>query len=177
LFCLTFYFLPKIWRSISMNLWFIFRKLNQVSGANQIDKLPAKLPSRYDTLFRRLNSNAPTIAWAVPCVSGKGKYLQPNRFGYLVASDDEPSKVCFITKSMLGSASKMLEIEQFKVSLERRLFFQELNLHSLGKNRRFSFKFDSASAGVATKVAAELENRLAAARSLPLPEPKQMSAP
>jgi hypothetical protein len=173
LFALTFYFLPKIWRSISMNLWFISRKLNQISAAENIDTLPSKLPARYDALFRRLSSNAPTVAWAVPCVSGKGKYLEPNRFGYLVASSDEPSKVWFITKTMLGSASKMLEIEQFKVSLERRLLFEELNLYSLGKNRRFTFKFDRASAGYAAKVAAELETRLTPSpgRSLTLTEP------
>ena len=176
LFALTFYFLPKIWRSISMNLWFISRKLNQISGTEPIDQLPSKLPSRYEALFRRLTSNAPPIAWAVPCVSGKGKSLESNRFGYLVASHNEPSKVWFITKTMLGSASKMLEIEQFKVSFERRLLFEELNLYSLGKNRRFSFKFDRASAGLATKVAAELENRLApAADSLTLADPEKMS--
>src|ERR1700686_2427780 len=118
-----------------MNLWFISRKLNQISGAERIDQLPSKLPSRYDALFRRLASGAPTVTWAVPCVSGKGKYLEANRFGNRVASNDEPSKVWFITKTMLGSASKMLEIEQFKVSLERRLLFQELNLYSIGKNR------------------------------------------
>jgi hypothetical protein len=169
LFALTFYFLPKIWRSISMNLWFISRKLNQLPGTESIDKLPAKLPSRYDALFRRLAPNGPSIAWAVPCVSGKGKYLEPNRFGYLVASHAEPDKVWFITKTMLGSASKMLEIEQFKIALERRLLFEELNLYSLGKNRRFTFKFDSPNAGLAAKVAAELENR--PSRSLTLTEP------
>jgi hypothetical protein len=177
LFALTFYFLPKIWRSISMNFWFISRKLNQISGTERIDELPSKLSSRYQTLFRRLTKDATPIAWAVPCVSGKGKYLEPNRFGYLVASNDEPSKVWFITKTMLGSASKMLEIEQFKVSLERRLLFEELNLYSLGKNRRFSFKFDSASASLAAKVAAELENRLAPARSLTLAEPEKVAEP
>ena len=71
LFALTFYFLPKIWRSISMNLWFISRKLNQLSGAENIDKLPAKLPSRYEALFRRLTSAAATVAWAVPVFQAK----------------------------------------------------------------------------------------------------------
>jgi hypothetical protein len=171
LFALTFYFLPGIWRSISMNLWFISRKLNQLSGFETVEKLPAKLPAKYEALFRRLGGTAFTVAWAVPCVSGKGKYLGPNRFGYLVASNEEPSKVWFITKTIIGSASKMLEIDRFKVSLERRLLFEELNLYSLGKNRRFTFKFDRAHAGVAAKVAAELETRLEIARPLTLTEP------
>jgi Domain of unknown function (DUF4126) len=175
-FAFTFYFLPKIWRSIWMNLWFISRKLNQLSGVESADQLPAKLPSRYDALFRRLTGSATTIAWAVPCVSGKGKYLEPNRFGYLVAANDAFSKVWFISKSLVGSASKMLEIEQFKVSLERRLLFEELRLYSLGKNRRFSFRFDRSNAGLAAKVAADLENRLEHARPLALSEPKEPEA-
>ncbi len=173
LFAFTFYFLPKIWRSISMNLWFISRKLNQLTGGDNTDSLPTKLPGRYDALFRRMTNTAVTVAWAVPCVSGKGKYLEPNRFGYLVASNEDPSKVWFITKTMFGSGSKMLEIEQFKVSFERRLLFEELNLYSLGKNRRFTFRFDRANAGTAAKVAAELENRLEIARPLTLTEPDQ----
>jgi hypothetical protein len=172
LFAFTFYFLPKIWRSISMNLWFISRKLNQITGVANVDQLPTKLPSRYDALFRRLAGNAPAVAWAVPCVSGKGKYLEPNRFGYLVASHNEPSKVWFITRTMFGSASKMLEIEEFKFSLENRLLFEELKFYSLGKNRRFIFKFDCASASLAAKVAAVLENRLEPSRSLTTTEPK-----
>jgi hypothetical protein len=102
--------------------------------------------------------------------------LEPNRFGYLVAGDDAFSKVWFITKSLFGSASKMLEIEQFKVSLERRLLFEELRLYSLGKNSRFSFRFDRSSAGLAAKVAADLENRLEHARPLALSELKEPEA-
>ncbi|MBV8140588.1 MAG: DUF4126 domain-containing protein, partial [Verrucomicrobia bacterium] len=160
LFALTFYFLPKIWRSIWMNLWFISRKLNQITaGGENIDKLPAKLPSRYETLFRRLTCNSATVAWAVPCVSGKGKHLEPNRFGYLVASNEDPCKLWFITKTIIGSASKMLEIERFEVSLGRRLLFDELTLYSPGSHHRFTFRFDRGNAGLARKVAAELENR------------------
>jgi hypothetical protein len=73
---------------------------------------------------------------------------------------------------MIGSASKMLEIEQFKVWLERRLLYEELNLYSLGKNRRFTFKFDRSRAGLAAKIAAELENRLETVRPLTSTEPK-----
>ena len=173
LFALTFYFLPRIWRSISIRVWFITRKLNQTSSSEVIDKLPDKLPARYEAMFHRLTAPGTGVAWAVPCVSGRGKFLEPNRFGYLVASNEEPNKVYFITKTIIGSASKMLEIEQFKVSLERRLLYEELNLYSLGKNRRFTFKFDRARAGLAAKVAEELEHRLETLRPLTLTEPKQ----
>jgi Domain of unknown function (DUF4126) len=172
LFAFTLYFLPRIWRSISIKLWFISRKLNLISGSKAIDTLPDKLPPRFEALFRRLTEPTATVAWAVPCVSGKGKFMEPNRFGYLVASNEQLNKIYFISKTMIGSASKMLEIEQLKVSLETRLFYEELNLYSHGKNRRFNFKFDRAQAGLAAKVAEELERRLETARPLTLTEPK-----
>ncbi|MBV9107750.1 MAG: hypothetical protein JO313_17170, partial [Verrucomicrobia bacterium] len=136
------------------------------AGRENTEKLPAKLSSRHEALFRRLTGNSAAVAWAVPCVSGPGKYLEPNRFGYLLASDEAPSNLWFITKSTFGSASKMLEIEQLKVSLERRLLFEELNLYSPGKNRRFTFRFDRGSTGLADRVAAELEHRLDTATEL-----------
>jgi hypothetical protein len=173
LFALTLYFLPRIWRSISIKLWFISRKLNLMSSSETIDKLPNNLPGRFEALFRRLTEPTATVTWAEPCVSGKGKFLEPNRFGYLVASNEQLNKVYFITKTVIGSASKMLEIEQFKVSLETRLFYEELNLYSLGKNRRFNFKFDRAQAGLAAKVAEELARRLETVSPLTLTEPKQ----
>src|SRR5215471_10711411 len=39
-FAITFYLLPKIWRSISVHLWMIARKLNQWSMAGSDTKLP-----------------------------------------------------------------------------------------------------------------------------------------
>jgi hypothetical protein len=156
----TIYFLPRIWRSISTNLWFISRKLNQLSPTGDPEKLPAHLPSAYDASFRRLAGSSATVEWAVPCVSGKGKYMEPNRFGYLVASTDEPAKVYFATKrSLFGGTSKMLEIEPFKASLEGRLLCEELRLTTPARNRHYSFKFDRSRAALAAKVAAALESR------------------
>src|SRR5271169_157094 len=51
LFALTFYFLPRIWRSISIQLWFVWRKLNQMSNSETIDKLPNNLPAPFESWF------------------------------------------------------------------------------------------------------------------------------
>jgi hypothetical protein len=168
-FAVTIYFLPRLWRSISTNLWFISRKLNQLSVTGDSEKLPTQLPSAYDASFRRLTGTSATLDWAVPCVSGKGKFLESNRFGFLVATTEEPAKVYFVTKGHLfGGASKMVEIEQFRVALECRLLCEELHLNTLTKNRRYSFKFDRSRAALATKVASALESRVERARPLAL---------
>jgi uncharacterized protein DUF4126 len=161
LLAVAFYFLPRLWRSISMRIWFISRKLNQRAG-QPIVSLPTHLPSRFNSTFGKLTGPDFNVAWAVPCVSGKGKFLDPNRFGYLVAVRERASKVYFITKRLFGGASTLLEIEDFNVALERRMLFDELNLFSPGKNRRFVFLFDRGNADLATKVADDLRRQATA---------------
>ena len=163
-FALTFYFLPRIWRSISVNLWMIARKLNQLSLGEAEVKIPDQFPARFDANFRRLTGRETSVAWAAPCVSGKGKNLEPNRFGYLIATNEDLNKVYFVTKTFLGDASKMLEID--RVSLEPKLLCEELNLYS--KNQRFIFKFDYSRSRIASAIAQNLERRLAPTVALPV---------
>jgi hypothetical protein len=162
-FAFTFYFLPRIWRSISVNFWMIARKLNQLSIGEGEIKLPDQFPARFETSFRRLTGRETTVAWAAPCVSGKGKNLEPDRFGYLIATNEDLKKVYFVTKAFLGDASKTLEID--KASLDHKLLCEELNLYS--KEHRFSFKFDHSRARIASAIARNLERRLAPVDALP----------
>jgi hypothetical protein len=164
LFAFTFYFLPRIWRSISVNLWMIARKLNRLPIDETDGKLPDQFPARFETSFRRLTGRETTVSWAVPCVSGKGKNLEPNRFGYLIATNEDLNKVYFVTKSFLGDSSKTMEIN--KASLEHKLLCEELDLYE--KGRRVTFKFDHSRAPVASALARNLERRLAPADPLPI---------
>jgi hypothetical protein len=132
LFALTIYFLPKIWRSISVHFWMIARKLNQLPSDETERKLPDQIPGRFETSFRRLTGRETSVSWAGPCVSGKGKQLKTNRFGYLIATNEVLNKVYFVAKSFIGDPSKTMEID--KASLEHKLLCDELHLH--GKDGR-----------------------------------------
>src|SRR6516225_6285936 len=162
-FAVTFYFLPRIWRSISVHLWMIARKLNRLPIDQTGGKLPDQFPARFETSFRRLTGRETTVSWAAPCVSGRGKNLDPNRFGYLITTNEDLNKVYFVTKSVLGDPSKTMEID--KASLEHKLLCEELHLHC--KDGRFTFKFDHGRASVASAIAGDLERRLAPADPLP----------
>jgi hypothetical protein len=162
-FAITFYLLPKIWRSISVHLWMIARKLNRLSTADVDTKLPDQFPARFETSFRRLTGRETTVSWAAPCVSGKGKNLEPNRFGYLIATNEDLNKVYFVTKSLGGDGSKVIEVD--KVTLEQRLLCVQLNLQS--KTQKYIFKFDHSRAGIASATTRNLELRLAPADALP----------
>jgi len=161
-FALTFYFLPRIWRSISVNLWMIARKLNRLPIDQTDGKLPDQFPGRLETSFRHLTGRETTVSWAAPCVSGNGKNLDPNRFGYLIATNEDLKKVYFVTKSFLGDLSKAMEIE--KASLEHKLLCEELHLY--GKGQRFTFKFDHPRAPMASTIVQNLQRRLAPADPL-----------
>ena len=162
-FAITFYLLPKIWRSISVHLWMIARKLNRLSTAEVDTKLPDQFPARFETSFRCLTGRESTVSWAVPCVSGKGKNLAPNRFGYLIATNEDLNKVYFVTKSLFGDGSKMIEVD--RVTLEQRLLCVELNLQT--KGQKYILKFDHSRAGIASAITRNLELRLAPADALP----------
>src|SRR6516165_3163904 len=156
LFALTFYFLPKIWRSISVHLWMIACKLNRLPIDETDSKLPDHFPARFKSSLRRLTGRETNVSWATSCVSGKGTDLDLNRFGYLIATNEDLNKVYFVTKSFLGDPSKTMEID--RASLEHKLLWEELHLH--GKDGRFTFKFDHGRASVASAIAGDLGRRL-----------------
>ncbi|MBV8223652.1 MAG: hypothetical protein JO232_00510 [Verrucomicrobia bacterium] len=140
-----------------------------MSESDAQEQLPTHLPARYDLSFSKLGGASVNVEWAVPCVSGKGKFLEPNRFGYLVATSEAPVKVYFCTKRKLfGGTSKVLEIDPIKSTLEQRLLFAELHLTAIAKNGRYSFRFDKSRARLAAKVASELEARAVQSRPLAL---------
>jgi hypothetical protein len=168
-FALTIYFLPRLWRSITTSLWFISKKLNQAPEGTVQEQLPTQLPAAYDGSFSKLSGCSTNVDWAVPCVSGRGKYLEPDRFGYLVTTSETPVKVYFCTKrNLFGGSSRVLEIDPVKSTLEQRLLFAELHLTAIAKNRRYSFKFDRSRERLAAKVATALEARAAQSRPLAL---------
>ena len=47
-------------------------------------------------VFDGQNVLGETIAWAVPCISGRGRRIPANLFGALVATNEEPRKVTFV---------------------------------------------------------------------------------
>jgi hypothetical protein len=164
-FSIAIYFLPKVWRMIRTRIWFIFQKLNQPPSRPSREEFPRRLPSRFNRIFRRLNGGSRTISWAALCVSGKGRQIGRNRFGYLVATEEDRAKVFFLTRNWLRGTAKMFEIEDFEVSLEPRFLCDELQLFGTGKHQRYTFQFDRGRSSLAARVAADLEQRAKRAKA------------
>ena len=168
-FSVLVYYLPAVWRAIRIRIWFIVQKLNQPPGPPLSDDFPRRLPSRFNQIFRRLKNDRPrTISWAALCVSARGKQIGRNRFGYLVATEEDRTKVFFLTRTWLRGRARMFEIENFEVSFEPRFLYDELQLLGSSKRQRYTFKFDRGRATLAARIAADLEARAKRAKdSLP----------
>jgi Domain of unknown function (DUF4126) len=170
-FSVAFYFLPRIWRTIRIRVWFIRQKMKQPARRTAVELL-ASLPGPYEHWFHKLVEPRQTVRWAVPCITGKGKLIPRDQFGYLTATEEQLSQVFFIVKGWFASA-KLFEIDDFEPSLKQRFLYDEIILFTPGKNDRYSFRFDRSQAGLAPLVLEDLRRRMDASRSVLLIPPSE----
>jgi len=172
LFSVAFYFLPRIWRTIWIRIWFIRQKMKQPARRTAVELL-ANLPGPYERWFHKLVQPRQTVRWAVPCITGKGKLIPRDQFGYLTATEEQLSQVIFIVKGWFASA-KLFEIDDFEPSLKQRFLYDEIILFTPGKSDRYSFRFDRTQAGLAPLVLEDLKRRMDVSRQvllIPASEP------
>jgi Domain of unknown function (DUF4126) len=170
-FSVAFYFLPRIWRTIRIRVWFIRQKMKQPARRTAVELL-ASLPGPYEHWFHKLVEPRQTVRWAVPCITGKGKLIPRDQFGYLTATEEQLSQVFFIVKGWFASA-KLFEIDDFEPSLKQRFLYDEIILFTPGKNDRYSFRFDRSQAGLAPLVLEDLRRRMDASRAVLLIPPSE----
>jgi Domain of unknown function (DUF4126) len=170
-FSVAFYFLPRIWRTIRIRIWFIRQKMKQPARRTAVELL-ANLPGPYERWFHKLVEPRQTVRWAVPCITGKGKLIPRDQFGYLTATEQQLSQVFFIVKGWFASA-KLFEIDDFEPTLKQRFLYDEIILFTPGKNDRYSFRFDRSQAGLAPLVLEDLRRRMDASRAVLLIPPSQ----
>jgi hypothetical protein len=168
-FSVAFYFLPRIWRTIRIRIWFIRQKMKQPARRTAVELL-ASLPGSYERWFRKLVQPSQTVRWAVPCITGKGKLIPRDQFGYLTATEEELAKLFFVVKGWFSSA-KLFEIEEFEPTLKQKFLYEEIILFTPGKSDRYSFRFDRTQAGLAPLVLEDLKRRLDATRTVLLMPP------
>src|SRR5207253_1697881 len=82
-------------RSIKAKLWLAWKKLNVPAYFDVPAELPIALPKKLVDVFSAQQVGQ-TAAWAVPCLSGRGRGIPANLFGALVAMNEEPRKLLFI---------------------------------------------------------------------------------
>jgi hypothetical protein len=151
-----FYFAPKILRAMKAKIWLTWKKLNGPADRNMPAKLPIALPARLASVFSRENILGETIAWSVPCISGRGGRVPANLFGALVATN-EMRKLVFVARKF----GRTIDLEGSIVDREPRFLSENLVISpTAGKGSTFSFVFPRSEAALVEKIVHDLRQRL-----------------
>src|SRR5207249_112829 len=67
-----------------------------------------------------------TIAWAAPCVSGRGRRIPANLFGALVATNEDPHKMIFVARKSGRPFARTINLEGSVVTHEPKFLCENL---------------------------------------------------
>ncbi|MCA1659117.1 MAG: DUF4126 domain-containing protein [Verrucomicrobiaceae bacterium] len=170
------YFAPKILRAMRAKVWLVFKKLNGPADTAAPLTLPINVPSKYADVFSKQNVLGETIAWAVPCVSGRGRRIPPNLFGALVATNEEPRKLVFVARQGTRGFSETIDLEAMTVAREPKFLSENLVIFpAAGKGAKYLFIFPRSSGPLVEEMVEYLRSRLAApVQTLPAREPESV---
>jgi hypothetical protein len=162
------YFAPKILRALKAKAWLVLKKLNWPADTARPVQLPNELSTGLNAIFRRHNVLEETIAWAVPCVSGRGRRIPANLFGALVATNEEPRKVTFVGRKNSRPFAQTIELEGSMVTHEPKFLSENLVIFpAVGKGPKYLFVFPRSRSAVVEEIVTYLRARLS--ESAPLP--------
>lgn len=158
-----FYFAPRIIRAMKAKIWLIFKKLNGPADSAMATTLPITLPSKFAEIFNRQNVLTETIAWAVPCLSGKGRRIPANLFGALVATNEEPRKLVFVARKGARAFSQTINLDDLMVARDPKFLSDNLVIFpASGKGPKYVFIFPRSSGPLVEEIADYLRERLIA---------------
>jgi hypothetical protein len=156
-----FYFAPKILRAMKARIWLVIKKLNFPANLNQPVKLPLELPLRLAAVFDRQNLLGETIAWAAPCISGRGRRIPANLFGALVSTNEEPRKLMFVARKNGRPFAQVIELDGSMVTHEPKFLSENLVIFpAAGKGAKYLFVFPRPRAAVVEEIVTYLQQKL-----------------
>jgi Domain of unknown function (DUF4126) len=168
------YFAPKILRSMKAKIWLALTKLNGPADLHRASALPIALPARLAPIFSKQNVLGETIAWAVPCISGRGRRIPANLFGALVATNEEPHKIVFVAKKTWRPFCQTIELEGSTITHEPQFLSENLAIApTTGRGPKYSFMFTRSRGPLVEQIAEYLRQRPSSPRAVETlaPEP------
>jgi hypothetical protein len=166
-----FYFAPKILRAMKAKIWLALKKLNGPADLHRPVKLALTLPSRLRSAFDRQNILHETIAWSVPCISGRcpptrrslgrGGRIPANLFGALVATNEEPKKLLFLARKSGRPFAQTIDLDGSMVTHESKFLSENLIISpAAGKGPKNLFVFPRPRAAEVEQIVDYLRERL-----------------
>ena len=156
-----FYFAPRILRAMKVKIWLAWRKLNGPADRDEPVKLPSMLPARLAPIFGHENVLGETVAWAVPCVSGRGRRIPANLSGALVATNEEPNRIIFVARKAGRPFTRTIDLEGSNVAREPKFLSENLAIFpAAGKGPKYLFVFARPHAALVEQIVQDLHRRL-----------------
>ena len=152
---------PRIFRTLKVNLWLLWRKLASPAEDHSDAELPAQLPAEHHIIFHAKNLLGEKVEWAVPCVSVSAKRIPGNVFGHLVATSQDRDRVWFVGKQGWRRIAEELDLTTYKVVHESKFLSENVVLYSLERKPKYCFVFDRTRGSLVKKVARSIQERLA----------------
>jgi hypothetical protein len=155
------YFAPKVLRSMKARIWLALTKLNAAADLRRPATLPIALPSRLAPIFSKQNILGETIAWAVPCISGRGRRIPANLFGALVATNEEPHKIVFVARRNWKAFCQTIDLEGSTIAREPQFLSENLVIFPTeGRGPKYSFLFTRSRGALVEQIAEDLKEKL-----------------
>ncbi len=160
------YFAPKVLRAMKAKIWLVLKKLNGPAQSDVSVTLPITIPAQVAAIFARQNVLHETIAWSVPCISGRGRRIPANLFGALVATNEEPRRIVFVARKSGRGFSQTIDLEGSMVAREPRFLSENLIIFpAAGKGPKYLFVFPRSSAAIVEQMAEYLRQHLSVSPS------------
>jgi len=157
------YFAPKILRALRARVWLVIKKLNWPADASRPVDLPVEFPIGLRERFDQQNLLSETVAWAVRCVSGRGRRIPSNLFGTLVATNEEPRKLTFVGRKNGRPFLQTIDLEGSMVTHEPKFLSENLVIFpAVGKGARYLFMFPRSRSVFVEEIVRYLKERLEA---------------
>jgi len=155
------YFAPKVFRSMKAKIWLAFNKLNAAPDIHRAATLPIALPARLAPIFSKQNLLGETIAWAVPCLSARGRRIPANLFGALVATNEEQHKIVFVGRRNWKPFCETIDLEGSTVAREPQFLSENLVIVPREKRGpKYSFLFTRSRGPLVELIAEDLREKL-----------------
>jgi Domain of unknown function (DUF4126) len=155
------YFAPKILRAMKAKIWLALAKLNAPAYLSMPVKLPLTLPGRLAHVFSHQNVLGETIAWAVPCISGRSRRIPANLFGALVATNEESRRLLFVAHKNGRPFAQTIQLDGSMVAHEPKFLSENLIISpAVGKGAKYLFIFPRPKAAVVKQIVEYLRDRL-----------------
>jgi len=156
------YFAPKVFRSMKTKIWLALNKLNAAPDFHRPATLPIALPSRLAPIFAKQNLLGETIAWAVPCISGRGRRIPANLRGALVATNEEPHKIVFVGRRNWKPFCQTIDLDGSTVAREPQFLSENLVIvPKEGRGPKYCFLFTRSRGALVDLIAEDLGEKLA----------------